>query len=98
MRCYLKWEEGIGKDEIATENGHLSEPGRLGSWPPEPPDGVPPAQWLCTQARALEDLAHLPWVRLIFTPCCLESEAALVLWQERNLMPLGDGRSTGGER
>lgn len=39
-----------------------------------------------------------PEARPIFTPCCLESEAALVLWQEGNLMPLRDGRSTGEER
>ena len=54
----------------------------------------------CPQPRpgALEDLAPFPWAHPIFTPCCLESEAALVLWQEGNLMPPRDGRSTGEER
>lgn len=47
---------------------------------------------------ALEDLAHLLWDCPIFTPCCLESEAALVLWQEGNLMPLRAGTSTGRKR
>lgn len=59
-----------------------------GRWPPEPP----------AQAGALEGLAPLPWAHPSFMPCCLESEAALVLWQEGNLMPLRDGRSTGEER
>lgn len=59
--------------------------------PPQPRHSAP-------GPRAPADPALLLWARPIFTPCCPESEAALVLRQEGNLILLRDGRSTGGER
>lgn len=80
---------------------------------PDPSSGIRTLGWLAPRAprpkppapgtlhpglEPWRTSALLPWARPIFTPCCLESEAALVLWQEGNLMRLRDGRSTGGER
>lgn len=86
----LRWGALEGQ-ETATD-GAWGEGHQHPSWCCPPAQVLPtlcPALVLCTQAEpeprcAPAEITVLPWARPVFTPCCLESEAALVLWQEGN--------------